>query len=168
VKKYIIMNQSYLFKTERLGFRLVAEGDFDCLLMLSTADPETWSSDSAEIDERIKNDIKHFSEKGYGAFLVFDIESGEFIGRAGFGDIQNDEIEVGYVVLEKYRGKGYATEMLKALLLWAKGHINKNRILSITDVHHAASERIMQKAGMIFSKKDKIDGIDSVIYEYKL
>lgn len=162
------MSQLYLYKTERLGFRLVTEDDFNYLLMLSTADPEIWSSDPKEIERRIKNDINHFIEKGYGAFLVFEIESNEFIGRAGFGDIQNDEIEVGYVVLDKYRGKGYATEMLKALLSWAKAHIKKNRILSITAVDHSASEKVMQKAGMVFSKRDKVDDVDCVIYEYKL
>lgn len=162
------MNQLYLFESDRLGFRLVNEGDLKYLFLLSSADPNTWSSDFREIDKRIKNDISHFSEKGYGAFLVFEIKSGEFVGRAGFGDTQNDEIEVGYVVLEKYRGKGYATEMLKALLSWAKDHINKDRILSITTVNHTASERIMQKAGMTFYKKNKIDGTDCLIYEYKL
>lgn len=162
------MSQFYLFESDRLGFKLVTEDDHEYLFLLSLADPNVWSADFREIKERIKNDIRHFSEKGYGAFLAFEIESGEFVGRAGFGDIQNNEIEVGYVVLEKYRGKGYATEMLKALLSWAKEHINKDRILSITAINHAASERIMQKSGMAFFKKDKIDGIDCVIYEYKL
>ncbi len=47
-------------------------------------------------------------------------------------------------------------------------HLNKDRILSITAVNHAASERIMQKAGMTFSKRDKVDDVECVIYEYKL
>ena len=58
--------------------------------------------------------------------------------------------------------------MLKVLLSWAKDHIHKERIFAIAAINHVASERIMQKAGMIFSKRDKVDNIDCLIYEYKL
>lgn len=71
-------------------------------------------------------------------------------------------------MLDEYRGKGYATEMLKTLLSWAKNHIQTDRILAIAATTHPASERVMQKAGMTFLKKDKIDNVESFVYEYRL
>jgi [ribosomal protein S5]-alanine N-acetyltransferase len=121
-----------------------------------------------EIEERIKRYMKDYNEKGYGALLVFDLHSGEFIGRAGFGDIESGEIEVGYLVLKKYWGQGYATRILKALLSWAKANIHRDKIIAFTTINHVASERVMQKAGMVLSRKDKMKGEDCVIYEYKL
>ncbi|MBF0315991.1 MAG: GNAT family N-acetyltransferase [Oligoflexia bacterium] len=162
------IKQSYLFEANNLGFKTIAESDVDYLLMLASADPKAWSSNCDEVKEKIKNDKKYYSEKGYGAFLVFELNSGEFIGRAGFGDIESGEIEVGYVVLEKYRGKGYATMMLKSLLLWAQHNIKKDKIIAITKTCHVASYRVMQKTGMVFSRKDTIDGVDCVVYEHQL
>ena len=161
------MSQPYLFKTERLGFRLVTEGDFDYLLMLSTADPKTWSSDSKEIEETIKNDIKHFSEKGYGAFLVFDIESGEFIGRAGFGITESGETEVGYVLHKKFWGKGYASEAVAILLKYAREHIDVDYIIAYADVGNIGSTRVMEKCGMSYYKTDIAKGIECRFYRIK-
>lgn len=167
------MKQVYLFKTDNLGFRPVTENDLKYLLLLDS-DPEIMGffPGGAQTREKITNKIKtyinNYNEKGYGIFLVFDATSGEFIGRAGFGETENREIEVGYLILKKYWGLGYATRILKALLFWAKDNIHTVKIIAFTPVNHVASERVMQKAGMIFEKKDIMKGVDCVIYEYKL
>lgn len=167
------MKQTYLFEADNLGFRPFEEGDLNYLLMLD-ADPETMSFFPGgvrarhEIKDNIKKYITAYNEKGYSIFLVFDTSSQEFIGRAGFGDIENGETEVGYLVLKKYWGKGYATKILKVLLAWANNNIKKDKIIAFTPIAHAASERVMQKAGMVFSRKGIMKGVECVIYEYKL
>src|SRR5262245_48704835 len=143
------MKQSYLFEIDGLGFRPITEDDLDYLLLLD-ADPEIRSffpggaQSQKEIEEKIKRYKKEYDERGYGALLVFELDSGEFIGRAGFGDIESGETEVGYLVLKKYWGKGYATRILRALLAWAKKNLKKDKIIAFTPVNHTASERVMQ------------------------
>lgn len=167
------MKQEYLFVVDNLGFRPFIENDLNNLLTLD-ADPETMSffpggvRTHTEIENNIKRYINDFKEKGYGIFIVFDANNGEFIGRAGFGDIENGEIEVGYLVLKKYWGKGYASKILKILLDWARSNIKKDKIIAFTPIDHLASERVMQKAGMIFSRKGIMKDVECVIYEYKL
>lgn len=167
------MKQLYLFEADNFGFRPFVENDLDYLLMLD-ADPETMSyfpggvRSRQEIDSNIKKYITAYHENKYGIFLVFDTNSEEFIGRAGFGDIESGETEVGYLVLKKYWGKGYASRILKILLAWAKNNIKKDKIIAFTPVDHLASERVMQKAGMLFTKKAIMKGVGCVIYEYKL
>jgi RimJ/RimL family protein N-acetyltransferase len=58
---------------------------------------------------------------------MFEIASGEFVGRGGFGSI-NGEVEVGHLLHKKYWSKGYATEALSALLEWAKENIKTESI----------------------------------------
>lgn len=53
-------------------------------------------------------------------FILFEIESGEFLGRCGFGFVETGEIEVGYLLHKKFWGKGYASEALSAMLEWTK------------------------------------------------
>jgi len=167
------MNQSYLFEVDHLGFRLFIESDLDYLLMLD-ADPETMSffpsgvRSPKEIQDNIKRYITSYNEKGYGTFVIFDTNTNKFIGRAGFGDIETGEIEVGYLILKKYWGKGYASRILKILLAWAKKYIKKDKIIAFTPINHLASERVMQKAGMSFSRIGIMKGVECVIYEYKL
>jgi [ribosomal protein S5]-alanine N-acetyltransferase len=166
------MKETYLFEVDHLGFRPIVENDLKYLLMLD-ADPETMSffpggvRAHEEIASNINKYMHNYKEKGYSTFVVFDTCTHEFIGRAGFGDIEN-EIEVGYLVLKKYWGKGYASRILKILLGWAKINIKKDKIIAFTPINHLASERVMQKAGMSFSKKGIMKGVECVIYEYKL
>lgn len=172
-KGQAIMSHSYLIKVDHLGFRPFIESDLENLLMLDT-DPETMSffpggaRTPEEIANNIKKYIKEYKEKGYGVFIVFDTSTGKFIGRAGFSDIENGETEVGYLVLKKYWGKGYASRILKILLAWAKDNLHKDKIIAFTPVDHLASERVMQKAGMIFSRKGIMKGVDCVVYEFKI
>lgn len=167
------MKQSYLFEADHLGFSAIVENDLNYLLMLD-ADPETMSffpggvRTHEAISNNIKNYMRDYKEKGYSTFIVFDIRTDEFIGRAGFGDVESGETEVGYLVLRKYWGKGYASRILKILLAWAKSNIKKDKIIAFTPVNHLASERVMQKAGMILSRKGMMKGFECVIYEYKL
>ena len=121
-----------------------------------------------EINNNIKMYIDAYNKFGYGIFLVFFFFFYEFIGRAGFRDIENGETEVGFLVLKKYWGKGFASRILKALLVWAKNNIKKDKIIAFTPLKHIASERVMQKAGMIFSRNGIMKGVECVIYEYKL
>lgn len=167
------MNQPYLFEADYFGFRPVAESDINYLLMLD-ADPETMSffPGGARTREKIESNIKKYihayNENGYGIFLVFDTRSGEFIGRAGFDNIESGETEVGYIVLKKYWAKGYASKILKILLTWAKYNIKKDKIIAFTPIDHFASEKVMQKADMTFSRKGIMKGVNCVIYEYRL
>ncbi|MBX3709889.1 MAG: GNAT family N-acetyltransferase [Gammaproteobacteria bacterium] len=55
--------------------------------------------------------------------------------------------------MKKHEGKGYASKNLKALLLWAKNNIKKDKIIAFTSVNHLTSGRVIQKASMIFSRK---------------
>lgn len=167
------MKQSYLFEADNFGFRPFVESDIDYLLMLD-ADPETMSffpggaRTRQEIENNIKKYISGYNENGYGTFIIFDTRTEEFIGRAGFGDIESGETEVGYLVLKKFWGKGYASGVLKILLEWAKTNIKKDKIIAFTPIDHIASEKVMQKAGMTFSRKGIMKGVDCVIYEYYL
>ncbi len=167
------MHKPYLFQTDNFAFRPILESDISYLLPLD-GDPETMQffPGGARTKDAIKNKIKTYSEfyakNNYGVFMVFDISSGDFIGRAGFAPIENDEIEIGYLISKKYWGKGYATQMVKDLLAWANTHIPKDKIIAFTPANHIASERVMQKAGMTYVKKDVMKGLDCVIYEYTL
>lgn len=165
---------NYIFTSERLGYRLIRENDFEDYVKLDS-DPEirTYFPNGTLTAEKIKENMKKnaafFQKNGFGVFIAIELGSGEFVGRCGFGEIPGGEIEVGYVFLKKFWGKGFGTEALTALLQWAKQHIFVvDAIIAYTPVDHIASRRVMEKAGMRFYKKDIKDNQECIFYTMKL
>lgn len=163
----------YLFRSARLGFRLLEPGDLDDLRRLDM-DPEVRAhfpdgvSTPQEIRERISANGVAYREKGYAQFAVIELGSGRFAGRAGFGQMEDGEVEVGYVFLTDFWGRGLAQESLRSLLSWARANIKARRILAYAPAPHAASFNVMKKSGMTYLKTETMRGVDCDFYEYLL
>jgi len=71
------------------------------------------------------------------------------VGSGGFkGPPQPDgTVELGYSVLPQYRGRGYATEAVAALLLWAFSHNEVTRVIAETALENRSSVRVLKKLG---------------------
>ena len=87
----------------------------------------------------------------YGTYEIIRRSDGAVIGAAGFtgGPDDTGAVRVGYGLAESARGRGYATEALKALLGWARGAGRPD----LRAGRHArrptcASQRVMERAGM--------------------
>ncbi len=162
-----------IINSERLGFRPFEDSDFEHLKKLDM-DPEVRAYFPNGIDtpekirERITRNRARYAENGFSDFAVIESETGQFVGRAGFGLMEGGEIEVGFVFLKEYWGQGLAQEALRALLAWAKQSISAQRILAFTPTEHGASIRVMEKCGMRYLKTDIAHGVRCVFYEYPL
>jgi ribosomal-protein-alanine N-acetyltransferase len=163
----------FMFQSERLGFRLLEDSDFEDLKMLDM-DPEVRThfpegvSTPEQIKERIILNRSSYSEKGFCDFAMINLETGRFVGRAGFGEIEGSEVEVGYVLLKENWGRGLAQEALRKLLVWAEDSLSVPRILAYAPINHAASINVMKKCDMQFLKIEKMRGVDCAFYEYPL
>ena len=163
----------YLLTSERLGFRLPEDADFVSLNKLDS-DPEVRAQfpdgvlTPEQIKERISKNAASYRKHGFGDFAVILLETGDFAGRAGFGQIENGEIEVGYVFLKDFWGRGLAQESLRALLAWAKLNLDVPRIVAYAPKQHSASFNVMKKSGMSYFKTASARGVECDFYEYLL
>lgn len=166
-------HDEYLFSSKRLGFRLIEDTDFEMLKALDM-DPAVRAHfpegvlTPAQIKERIATNKASFRINGFGDFAAVDIESGQFTGRAGFAAMQGGDIEVGYVFMKRYWGRGLAQESLRALLAWARDNLDVPRILAYAPRQHSASFNVMKKAGMQYLKTDVTRGVECDFYVYPL
>ncbi|MDR3490839.1 MAG: GNAT family N-acetyltransferase [Gammaproteobacteria bacterium] len=164
--------QKYIIQTNHLGLRLLEKNDIHYLESLES-DSEVkkffpnGASTREQVVARINDFISYYEEKGLPSFVMFELESGEFIGRCGFAPVETGEIEVGYVLHKKFWNKGYASEALTALLEWAKQNINADYIIAFAPVGHIASQRVMQKCGMKHYKNDIAKGVSCSFYRIK-
>jgi RimJ/RimL family protein N-acetyltransferase len=56
-------------------------------------------------------------------------------------------IEIGYSVLPEYRGQGYATELVGALISRALRLMSLGRVVTRTTVENAASIKVLERCG---------------------
>lgn len=59
------------------------------------------------------------------------------------------EIEIGYGTYDEFQGKGYMTEAVASLIMWAKGQPNVLSIIASTDKMNIASYKILMKNNFI-------------------
>lgn len=85
-------------------------------------------------------------------FAIFLKDNNAFIGWGGFGAIDcfYPENEIYYLVGKEYWKKGYATEMMNALLDYYFNTIGMNKIIALAKPENIASNRVIQKLGFKF------------------
>lgn len=98
-----------------------------------------------------------------GRYFIKDRENGEVIGAAKLDQI-DQEIEIGYRIIEEHWGKGIATEVTKALIRFAYEALDVRTVIAFVNIENAASIRVLEKAGMLNTAL--IEDIDEVKYKF--
>jgi ribosomal-protein-alanine N-acetyltransferase len=81
------------------------------------------------------------------AYAITLKEDDNLIGMFGLHPM-NLKIEVGYALVRTYWGKGYMTEVLRAVIDWSLAQPHIFRVQAFCDVDNLGSARVMEKAGM--------------------
>jgi RimJ/RimL family protein N-acetyltransferase len=80
-----------------------------------------------------------------------------FIGRAGLlyfaYDENQSDIEIGYRLHKDFWGKGYGTELVKALINWGFEHLSVNKLVAVINPDNIRSRRVLEKSGMHYVGK---------------
>lgn len=107
-------------------------------------------SDRDEAAARLRRDIAHWDEHGFGPWALRVAATGHLVGRGGLQVWQLDgepRVEVAWVIAPDQWGRGLATETARAAIAHAR-ELDIPEVVAFTLVTNAASERVMQKAGM--------------------
>lgn len=147
----------YLFESDRLGFRLWEEKDFNSLYKICRNKnvmryfPKTLTEE--ETREFFNKIEKHFIEKGYGLWAVELKTTRELIGfigllEASFKADFTPCIEIGWRLDDEYWGKGYGREGAKRVLEYGFNELALEEIYSFTAKINIPSENLMKSIGM--------------------
>jgi len=156
-------------ETERLRLRMFRADDLDSLAAM-LADPEVMryvengEPKDREVAEKAMNSIiAHWGRHGFGRWAIEEKTSGEFIGFGGLRSLFGVP-EVVYHFARAHWGKGYATELARASLLFGFDTQRFGRIVAIAKPDNAASIHVMEKLGMHFEMRTSYYGMDVVQY----
>lgn len=97
---------------------------------------------------------KQYSENGIGRWALIRKSDEQFLGWAGLKFIKEatngyiNFYDLGYRLIPKYWGIGYATEAAKAALKFGFDELEPEYIYGITEVNNTASQNVLQKCGL--------------------
>ena len=95
---------------------------------------------------------RQLADEGSGARLAVERRSdGAFVGwcgLTGWNPVYRSA-SLGYCLMEAAWGHGFATEAARALLTWAYGTLDLNRVQAEADTRNTASARVLEKLGFV-------------------
>jgi [ribosomal protein S5]-alanine N-acetyltransferase len=165
---------SIFLETKRLIIKTPEPTDFDYLSVLQS-DPHVMQyigqgvRSLAEIAAALEKALAHYKKYGFSFGCVFEKDSGAFVGHAGliyfaYDDTQSD-IEIGYALTKSAWNKGYATELVKALIEWGFQHLKVNKLVAVINPANERSRRVLQKVKMKYAGRAHHRNTEAALYD---
>ncbi|HEU5063839.1 MAG TPA: GNAT family N-acetyltransferase [Solirubrobacterales bacterium] len=101
------------------------------------------------LDELIEGDCAHWSDHGFGPWVLVEKETGAFAGRGGLSWTTVEDtvrVELPWSVEPHLQRKGIATEAARAAVEWAR-ELRFEEVVALVLPANLASRRVAEKAG---------------------
>lgn len=150
------MKPDWPLETERLVLRPYTEDDFDALHELYSDEtvvrwlyegPATPAATRERLDRCLER--RELTETS-GLSAAVTLPDGAYVGGLGlwYTSFEHRGVEVGYSILPRHQGHGYAVEATRALLDWAFAVGGVHRVVARLEPRNVASARVAEKLGM--------------------
>ncbi|MFI5203599.1 MAG: GNAT family N-acetyltransferase [Flavobacteriales bacterium] len=119
----------------------------------------------------VERQMQRYAENRYGLQALFEKKTNAFIGACGLLLQEVDginEVEVGYHMLKKYWGQGYAPEAARIFLDYAFQNKLAESIISVIDINNVKSQRVAEKNGLVREKQTRWHEMDVFIYRIRM
>lgn len=152
---------TFNIETERLRLRELRKSDLESMFELDS-NPNVHKylgnkpiKTKTEAQKILDSVLQQYTERGIGRFAVIEKASGDFIGWSGLR--LNTEYnmngftkyyDVGYRLIERFWGKGYATESGKASVDYAFNTMKLPELYATTEISNQASHNALLKIGL--------------------
>lgn len=159
--------------TARLRIEPLDRAAFDEKLHAPKDDPYFGTDDfheaMAELAERASHDrASRFA--WYTNRLIYRKEDDAYIGSIAFMNSPEKDpdkiglVEIGYATEEAFRGQGYMTEAVAAMVEWALSQPKVYGLIAGVQDGNPASDRVLEKCG--FVKTDHSDALSLSVWKY--
>ncbi|RZM92781.1 N-acetyltransferase [Bradyrhizobium genosp. SA-3] len=161
------------FSTERLIAERLNENHLADLVALHL-DPDVsryiGGVRSAETTTKyLATNMAHWDGHGFGLWTLRS-KDGAFAGRAGIRHIlvdDVDEIEIAYAFKREFWGRGFASEIARALTDIGLSQLALPSLIGIVYAGNGASRRVLEKSHYLLERSTNRHGEDVVIYRIR-
>lgn len=156
-----LLIRNFILSDAKLIFEL--DTDPDVMRFIGGKRPESIDDSIATLERQFVYYRKH---PGFGVFAVVLNDTNEFIGWGALKYLDtSDKIEVGYRLMKKFWGNGYATEITFALLKHAFENLKLNEVYGVTQPDNYASQKVLKKAGLKYFETAKYYNADLEVFK---
>ena len=100
--------------------------------------------------EMLSGALDHPDQWEWYTIWIIERKDGSRVGDLCFKGRNDDgSVEIGYGISTEYRGCGYATEAVDAMVLWALRQPEVKRVEAETEPENKASQRVLEKCGFL-------------------
>ncbi|HEX5990335.1 MAG TPA: GNAT family N-acetyltransferase [Solirubrobacterales bacterium] len=122
------------------------------------------------LDELVEGDQAHWSDHGFGPWVLIEKETGAFAGRGGLhwttvGDTAM--IELAWSVEPSLHNRGYATETAAAAIEWAH-EMRIEELVALVLPTNAPSRRVAEKVGCEPAGEVEHAGLPHLLFRMRL
>lgn len=170
-RRFGLAPSGFEIETARLRLRPLVPRDLDAIHRVWT-DPEVrrylWDGEEVSREAAagvISDSAAYFESRGLGLFVIIHRESDELVGFCGFWRFEDGaDFELAYGIAPRCWGMGLATEAARAAIRYGFEEAGLERIVASADTPNAASLRVMENAGMKYTKREVHEGRDTTYY----
>lgn len=145
-------------ETVHLQLRPITEADFDLYYLLNT-EPEMmrtigWPRSAEQVREWLQQIPHDYARHpGLGRWFTVEKASGAVVGLHMLKPLADSgHVELAYRLLPAFWGRGYATEMGRALVRYGFDVLHLPQIVGITSEDNLASQQVLEKCGLRFQR----------------
>lgn len=105
-----------------------------------------------------------------GPYVIHAPGSSTVVGEIGGAFTGEGTVEIGYAIVESHRGRGLATEAVRALVRRIAQRADVRRVVAHTPLDRPESARVVEKAGFTFVEEveDTHEGVTLRVKEWEL
>jgi RimJ/RimL family protein N-acetyltransferase len=95
--------------------------------------------------------LASYAKHGFGLWAVELKDDRSVVGMCGLIKRDTlDDVDIGFALLSRFEGKGYAREAANATLAYARDQLGLRRVVAITTQHNHRSGVVLERAGMSY------------------
>ena len=148
-----------ILESQRMFLRRMEMSDVDYLMGIFS-DPVAMryypgTKSRQEVGDWLRWTLDSYRDYGFGLWAAVLKDSGEFAGQCGLTvqEVEGkEEIEIGYLFLRRFWGRGLATEAAKVSRDYGFG-LGYERLVSLIDPGNLASRRVAERVGLTLERK---------------
>ena len=157
------------FESPRFIYRLVRSEDLPLIFELygdekTTKHVRSGVTDLTTTQKKLEAMLAINQQKNSGYWMAFRKQDKKFAGMVNIKSLgRTRRKEIGFIVQRSFWGQGYATEMVKTLMIHARQTFRMNSFVALVMPENIPSKRVLEKTGFNNSGKRLFYGIN---YDY--
>jgi RimJ/RimL family protein N-acetyltransferase len=170
--------QPPILETPRLSLRAHTLADLDaCAALWGDPDVVRYIGNRLSTREdawaRMLRYRGHWELLGFGFWAIVERATGAFVGECGLAEFKREVaeplgVEAGWALLPGAQGKGYATEAMRAALVWGAAHVATREVSALIDPGNAPSLAVAHKCGFVEVARTTYKGDECVVLRARL